>query len=252
MCGRFTQKLTWRQIHDLYNLTASVVLLNLQPRYNGAPEQEFAACRLDDGSNRTMVQLRWGLVPSWAQNVRIGTRLINARRASLEFVCVFGQDENTPTEEVRSESSEPVPAPLVEATEAVLEFPESVVWDQGSNAWYVSNFGGTIFADDSGAAPAKADENGFITKLSSNGEIDTLKWITGLHAPKGLGVHDGKLYAADVALFEYFDQTGSSGNGPATASSLTSWHLRTGRRFRLPLCGSAGARAITLSKVLSS
>ena len=76
MCGRFTQKLTWRQIHDLYNLTAPVVLLNLQPRYNGAPQQEFAACRLDDGGNRTMVQLRWGLVPSWALDVRIGTRLI--------------------------------------------------------------------------------------------------------------------------------------------------------------------------------
>jgi DNA-binding beta-propeller fold protein YncE len=112
---------------------------------------------------------------------------------------------DTPTEEVRSESSEPVPAPLVEATEAVLEFPESVVWDQGSNAWYVSNFGGTIFADDSGAAPVKADENGFITKLSSNGEIDTLKWITGLHAPKGLGVHDGKLYAADVGQIVVMD-----------------------------------------------
>ena len=34
MCGRFTQKLTWRQIHDLYNLTAPTVPLNLQPRYN--------------------------------------------------------------------------------------------------------------------------------------------------------------------------------------------------------------------------
>ena len=72
---------------------------------------------------------------------------------------------NTPSEEVRSESSEPVASPMLEATEAVLEFPESVVWDQGSNAWYVSNFGGTVFADDSGTAPVKADENGFITTV---------------------------------------------------------------------------------------
>ena len=90
MCGRFTQKLTWRQIHDLYNLTASVVLLNLQPRYNGAPEQEFAACKLDDDGNRTMVQLRWGLVPSWAQDVRIGTRLINARSETIHTKPLFG------------------------------------------------------------------------------------------------------------------------------------------------------------------
>ena len=59
--------------------------------------------------------------------------------------------------------------------------------------------------DESGTAPTKADENGFITKLSSNGEIDTLKWITGLHAPKGLGVHDGKLYAADVGRVVIMD-----------------------------------------------
>lgn len=109
------------------------------------------------------------------------------------------------TEEARSESSEPAPPAVVEATEAVLEFPESVAWDEGSNAWYVSNFGGSVFADDSGAAPTKADGNGFITRLSSNGEVDTLKWITGLHAPKGLGVHDGKLYAADVGQFVIMD-----------------------------------------------
>ena len=63
MCVRFTQKLTWHQIHDLYNLTAPTVPLSLQPRYNGAPGQEFAACRLDGDGNRTIVQLRWGLVP---------------------------------------------------------------------------------------------------------------------------------------------------------------------------------------------
>ena len=94
---------------------------------------------------------------------------------------------------------------LVQATDALLEFPESVVWDKANGAWYVSNFGGTTFADDSGMAPSKADENGFITKLASNGEIDTLKWITGLHAPKGLGVYDGKLYAADVGQVVIMD-----------------------------------------------
>jgi hypothetical protein len=89
---------------------------------------------------------------------------------------------------------------LVQATDALLEFPESVVWDKANDAWYVSNFGGTRFADDSGKAPSKADENGFITKLTSNGNIDTLKWITGLHAPKGLSIYDGKLYEADVDI----------------------------------------------------
>lgn len=94
---------------------------------------------------------------------------------------------------------------LVQATDALLEFPESVVWDKANDAWYVSNFGGTTFADDSGVAPSKADETGFITKLASNGKIDTLKWIMGLHAPKGLGIYDGKLYAADVGQIVIMD-----------------------------------------------
>ena len=90
MCGRFTPKLTWRQIHDLYNLTAPTVPLNLQPRYNGSPGQEFAACRLDGNGKRTMVQLRWGLLPSWARDVRIGTRLINARSETIHTKLSFG------------------------------------------------------------------------------------------------------------------------------------------------------------------
>lgn len=79
MCGRFTQRLTWREIHNLYSLKGSPLPPNLQPRYNGAPEQDFAACRLDEDGNRAIVQLRWGMVPSWSRDVRMGTRLINAR-----------------------------------------------------------------------------------------------------------------------------------------------------------------------------
>lgn len=94
---------------------------------------------------------------------------------------------------------------LVQATDAVLEFPESVVWDKATDSWYVSNFGGIRFADKSGMAPTRADKNGFITKLATNGEIDTLKWIAGLHAPKGLGIYDGKLYAADVGQVVIMD-----------------------------------------------
>ena len=64
MRGRSTQELSWRQIHDLYDLTAPALVLNLQPRYNGAPAQDFAACRLDETCSRAIAQFRWGLVPS--------------------------------------------------------------------------------------------------------------------------------------------------------------------------------------------
>ena len=90
MCGRFTQKLTWRQIHELYSPSGPGLPLNLQPRYNGAPAQDFAACRLEDDGNRAVAQLRWGLVPSWARDVRMGTRLINARAETVHTKPSFG------------------------------------------------------------------------------------------------------------------------------------------------------------------
>ncbi len=90
MCGRFTQMLTWRQIHDLYSLTGSALPLNLEPRYNGAPTQDFAACRLDDDGNRSIAKLRWGLVPSWAKDVSMGTRLINARAETVHTKPSYG------------------------------------------------------------------------------------------------------------------------------------------------------------------
>ena len=82
MCGRFTQKMSWREVHTLYRMPAQATPLNLQPRYNGCPTQDFTSVRLD-GSERTAVKLRWGLVPSWASDPRIGSRLINARAETV-------------------------------------------------------------------------------------------------------------------------------------------------------------------------
>ena len=83
MCGRFTQHLTWRELHDLYGTPEPAQPLDLRPRYNGAPTQNFAVCRLDAGGRRVMARLRWGLVPSWAQDLKIGARLINARAETV-------------------------------------------------------------------------------------------------------------------------------------------------------------------------
>ena len=89
MCGRFTQQFTWGQLHHLYSLSRPAPLLNFHPRYNGAPTQDFAVCRLDQTGRRTIVRLRWGLVPSWAKDIKIGSRLINARSESVHFKPSF-------------------------------------------------------------------------------------------------------------------------------------------------------------------
>ena len=83
MCGRFTVQLTGGEIHDLYDPMQPALPLDLPPRYNGAPSQEFAACRLDESGRRVIGRLRWGLIPFWAKNTGIGARMINARAETV-------------------------------------------------------------------------------------------------------------------------------------------------------------------------
>jgi sugar lactone lactonase YvrE len=70
-----------------------------------------------------------------------------------------------------------------------LDAPESALPDAGAGVIYVSNVNGN---------PLDVDGNGYIAKLSLQGEILDQHWVTGLNAPKGLALHDGKLYAADI------------------------------------------------------
>ncbi|MDO1449106.1 ATP-binding protein [Rhodocytophaga aerolata] len=74
-------------------------------------------------------------------------------------------------------------------TEAVLNVPESVLYDQKQNVLYVSNIVGK---------PGDKDGNGFISKVSLNGKVENLEWVKGLDAPKGMGVYNNKLYIADL------------------------------------------------------
>jgi putative SOS response-associated peptidase YedK len=55
---------------------------SLGPRYNITPTQPVAVVRGATGARRLDL-LRWGLVPAWASDLRIGSRLINARAESV-------------------------------------------------------------------------------------------------------------------------------------------------------------------------
>ena len=76
MCGRFTQRLSWAELHELMDLIGAP--LNLQPRYNVAPSQDVAVVRAT-ANGRCLSMLRWGLIPAWAKDPAIGHKLINAR-----------------------------------------------------------------------------------------------------------------------------------------------------------------------------
>ena len=83
MCGRFAVQLSGDDIVNLYDAAQPTLPLELPARYNGAPMQEFAACRLDETGRRAIAKLRWGLVPFWAKDAAIGSRLINARAETV-------------------------------------------------------------------------------------------------------------------------------------------------------------------------
>ena len=89
MCGRFNQEMTWREIHDLYELLGSLPVTVLERRWNGCPSQSFAICRLSVDESRETVSLRWGLVPAWARDQRMAGRLINARSETVSHKPAF-------------------------------------------------------------------------------------------------------------------------------------------------------------------
>ena len=83
MCGRFTQQLPAEEICDLYSVRGTPLGPHRRARYNGAPGQDFIACRVDEDGDRAIALLRWGLIPSWARDSTIARRLINARSETV-------------------------------------------------------------------------------------------------------------------------------------------------------------------------
>ena len=61
----------------------------LRKRFNIAPTQQAPVVRVDREGNRELVPLRWGLVPFWARDLKIGTTMINARSEGIEAKPAF-------------------------------------------------------------------------------------------------------------------------------------------------------------------
>lgn len=75
------------------------------------------------------------------------------------------------------------------ATEATLDIPESVYYNEEADILYVSNIVGE---------PNGKDGKGFISKMSTDGKIVEKEWVTGLDAPKGMAMMNGNLYVTNV------------------------------------------------------
>jgi putative SOS response-associated peptidase YedK len=80
VCGRY----------ELHAHPAAVALAfglahppSIHPRYNIAPTHQVPIVRVGHDGQRELVQVRWGLVPRWAKDPKIGERMINARADSV-------------------------------------------------------------------------------------------------------------------------------------------------------------------------
>ncbi len=88
-----------------------------------------------------------------------------------------------------------------------LRVPESVLYYQGTDQ---GTDGDVLFVSEIEGDGSAADGKGGIAKLSLNGDILDQDWVRGLHAPKGMGTYQGKLYVADlhdVAVIDIETQT---------------------------------------------
>jgi putative SOS response-associated peptidase YedK len=87
MCGRFTN--TSSRSDGIQRKLAEALGVE-QPesdrgyeRFNIAPSQDVLAVLAEEG-DRKMTHLRWGLVPRWAKDVKVGYKMINARAETLQ------------------------------------------------------------------------------------------------------------------------------------------------------------------------
>jgi len=79
MCGRYTITIDAESAREEFGLTQMPD--DFHPRYNVAPTQPVAV--VANNGERRAEWMRWGLIPFWAKDPTIGSRLINARSETL-------------------------------------------------------------------------------------------------------------------------------------------------------------------------
>ncbi|GAP10255.1 uncharacterized conserved protein [Bellilinea caldifistulae] len=79
MCGRFSLALDPEELREAFGLIETPIGWN--PRYNIAPTQPVAV--ITDAVQPRLDYMRWGLVPSWAKDISIGQKMINARAETI-------------------------------------------------------------------------------------------------------------------------------------------------------------------------
>ncbi|MCC3358760.1 SOS response-associated peptidase [Bacillus sp. REN16] len=82
MCGRFTLFAEFDDIMERFGIEAAIPGESYSPNYNVAPSHSVLSV-INDGKKNRLGYLRWGLIPPWAKDEKIGYKMINARAETL-------------------------------------------------------------------------------------------------------------------------------------------------------------------------
>ena len=90
MCGRFTNEMTWAELHALYKLSDNLypTRSNMQPRFNIAPTQDVDFVHLDKAGEMELDRGRWWLVPFFAKELPKAA-MFNARIETVDTSGAF-------------------------------------------------------------------------------------------------------------------------------------------------------------------
>ena len=87
VCNRY--RLTYAKPY-LAESFGAVGEIEERPRYNIAPTQQVVTVRKEEGKKtRKFTTMRWGLIPSWAKDMSIGTQTLNARSETVTTKPAF-------------------------------------------------------------------------------------------------------------------------------------------------------------------
>lgn len=100
MCGRYATTQTSASLHQAFEIDLASTFVETEADFNMAPTKlaPVVVGRREDGAQsvqRELLTARWGLVPSWAKDPSIGSRMINARSETVaekpSFKRAFGR-----------------------------------------------------------------------------------------------------------------------------------------------------------------
>lgn len=94
-----------------------------------------------------------------------------------------------------------------------LANPESALWSDACDCFYVSNVAG---------GATDADGNGYLSKISADGALLAARWVSGLDAPKGMAARDDRLWVSDITVLVEID---------TVSGSVLARHAAPGARF---------------------